>query len=170
MAVDQQESTPPQIIDGLPLLESARKRKEEGNELVKKKKYPEAVRTYENGIAVLDKADGHPMLRREVEDMIALKSVLYGNVAQCLLSQELFRRAIEAASTCLQLDEANAKALYRRSMAHEGLRAYGDALKDTIALQKLGGGGLTPQAVEKRLELLQDKKSGGGCSRGQAAC
>jgi tetratricopeptide (TPR) repeat protein len=160
MAVEQeQQEGVRQIIDGLPLLESAKKSKDQGNELVKKKKHEEAVRCYESGIAVLDKADGHPMLRQEVEDMIALKSVLYGNVAQCLLSQELYRRAIDAATTCLQLDEANAKALFRRSSAHEGLRAYGDALKDMIALQKLGGGALTPEALEKRLEVLQDKKA-----------
>eukprot|EP00971_Amphidinium_carterae_P285241 5662498-Amphidinium_carterae.1 len=40
---------------------------------MKKQKFSEAVPLYEKGISVLDKADGHPMLRVDAEKVIQLK-------------------------------------------------------------------------------------------------
>mmetsp|Transcript_105635 Transcript_105635/g.297154 ORF Transcript_105635/g.297154 Transcript_105635/m.297154 type:complete len:262 (-) Transcript_105635:209-994(-) len=152
------DSEVPRVFDGMPLIEAAQKLKEQANALVKGKKFNEAVPLYENAIATLDKADGHPMLRQEVEQMIALKALLYSNLAQSLLSVELFRRAVDAATECLRIDETNVKALYRRSQAYEALRKYDDALHDHEELQRLGGGGLSEQAVATRREALQAKK------------
>lgn len=146
------------VVDGLPLIKAASDLKEQANTQVKAKKHSDAISLYERGIAILDQADGKPMLRQEVEDMVALKATLYGNVAQCLLSQELFRRAADAASKCLELDPNNTKALYRRSLARESLRRWGPALEDMVKLQELGGGSLTKQALEARIELLRGKK------------
>ncbi|CAK0797534.1 unnamed protein product [Prorocentrum cordatum] len=142
------------VVDGLPLIEAARKAKDEGNACVKRKQYNEAVKMYESGIATLDLADGKPMLRQEVEEMVALKATLYSNTAQCLLSLELFRRASEAATSCLALDEGNAKALHRRSLAKEALRDLKGALEDAVALQGLGGG---PEDLEGRVAALRAK-------------
>lgn len=170
---DDEEPTP--IIDGLPLIEAATGLKNDANAHVKEQRFAEAVSLYEKAIAVLDKADGHPMMREEVEQMVVLKSVLYANVAQCMLNQKLFRRAVEAATSSLNLDEGNVKALHRRSQAHEALakstKALSDAgkvqlghrhqwqkaLDDALAVQKLGGGGLSPEALEARLKLFRDK-------------
>lgn len=146
-----------QIVDGLPLIESATGLKNDANTHVKEKRYNEAVSLYEKAIATLDKADGKPMLRQEVEQMVSLKSVLYANVAQCMLSQSLFRRAVEAATSSLELDGENVKALHRRSQAHESLKHYPQALADAVALQKLGGGGLSKDALDARLSALRDK-------------
>jgi len=147
----------PQIIDGLPLIEAATGKKNEANALVKEKKLDQAISLYEKAIEILDKADGHPMLRQEVEQMVALKSVLYSNVAQCLLSQSLFRRAVTAATSSIEADPANAKALHRRSQAYEALKKWKNAHADTVALHKLGGGALSAEAIEIRLKILQDK-------------
>ncbi|CAE8702522.1 unnamed protein product [Polarella glacialis] len=147
-----------QIIDGLPLIDSATKLKEEGNDCIKRKEYSKAVTAYENGIAMLDKADGKPMLRVEVEAMVALKAVLYCNMAQSLLSQELYRRAAEAASWCLSFDSDNTKALHRRSLALEQTRSYGPALQDVLALQRLGGGGVSLESLQARADSLREKK------------
>jgi tetratricopeptide (TPR) repeat protein len=148
----------PQIIDGLPLIEAATKLKEEGNAHVKRKCFNDAVSAYERAVAILDKADGHPVLRKEVEQMISLKATLFGNMAQCLLNLELFRRAVEAATASLALDEQNPKVLHRRSQAYEALRNYGEALDDALALHRLGGGGLLPEVLKTRMESLRDKK------------
>uniref|UniRef100_A0A7S1L6T7 Uncharacterized protein n=1 Tax=Alexandrium catenella TaxID=2925 RepID=A0A7S1L6T7_ALECA len=148
----------PQVYDGEPLIKAAKDLKDEGNVSVKQKKYKEAVEKYERGIAILDKADGFPMLRQEVEEMVALKAVLYGNVAQCMLSQELYRRALDAASSCLSLDKDNVKALHRRSLAREALKEYAGALEDAERLQRLGGGSLGAEEVERRVQLMRGKK------------
>mmetsp|Transcript_54311 Transcript_54311/g.174131 ORF Transcript_54311/g.174131 Transcript_54311/m.174131 type:complete len:276 (-) Transcript_54311:96-923(-) len=163
------EEEVPQIIDGLPLIEAATKLKEEANALVKRKQYNEAVDRYERGIAILDKADGHPMLRQEVEQMVALKAVLYSNAAKCLLDLELFRRAAEAASGCLQLDTSNAKALHRRSRAREALRDWDGALADAVALQKVGGGELPPEELEARMGSLRAKAEAAQHARDEEA-
>eukprot|EP00434_Breviolum_minutum_P004785 symbB.v1.2.004215.t1/scaffold215.1/size331178/8 len=79
MAGDQ---TADQVVDCIPLIEAATKQKELGNGAVKSKKYAEAVTAYEQGILILDKADGHPILRSEGEQMVSLKATLYSNIAQ----------------------------------------------------------------------------------------
>lgn len=142
------------VVDGLPLIAAAKKAKDEGNACVKRKQYNEAVKMYDSGVATLDLADGKPMLRQEVEEMVALKATLYSNMAQCLLSLELFRRASEAATSCLSLDEGNAKALHRRSLAKEALRDIKGALDDALALQALGDG---PEDLDSRVAALRAK-------------
>jgi len=151
------EEEQPQIIDGLPLIDAAAGLKNDANTHVKGQRFGEAVTLYEKALATLDRADGHPMLRDEVAQMQSLRSVLYANVAQCLLTQQLYRRAVEAASSCLRIEEGNTKALNRRSLAYEGLHKYSKALADMLTLQKLGGGGLSPEAMEAKLKPLRDK-------------
>jgi tetratricopeptide (TPR) repeat protein len=151
---DQQGAETMKVMDGAPLIAAATGLKEEGNTLVKKKLFNDAVQRYEKGIEVLDKADGHPILRQEVEQMIRLKAVLFNNVAQCMLSLELWRRANEAATSSLELDETNVKALHRRSKAREALRDYTGALKDAVAQQSLE----TNNELESRLKVLRAKK------------
>jgi len=70
--------------------------------------------------------------------MIQLKAVLFSNLAQALLKSQLWRRAIDASTSCLGLDAKNAKALYRRILAKDGLKQYEKALEDFEALEKLG--------------------------------
>jgi len=143
-----------QVLDGLPLVKEATELKERANILFKQAKYNEAVKCYEEGLAVLDRCKNEPMLREELDAVRSLKVVLHCNLAQCLLDSQLYRRAIAAATECLKLDEENVKALYRRSKAFEALKEYQDALKDALALKKLGGGGLKASDVEKRCEKL----------------
>eukprot|EP00929_Paragymnodinium_shiwhaense_P116002 TRINITY_DN8522_c0_g1_i1.p1 TRINITY_DN8522_c0_g1~~TRINITY_DN8522_c0_g1_i1.p1 ORF type:complete len:274 (+),score=101.19 TRINITY_DN8522_c0_g1_i1:63-884(+) len=163
MGVDMKnvEPSPPadqvQVVDGLPLIEAATKLKDEANALVKKKQHNEAVSLYERGVAILDKADGHPMLRDEVEQIVKLKSVLYGNMAQCLLNLELYRRALTAATSSLEVDEDNVKSLHRRSQAREALKEWKGALEDAEKLKVLGGGALSPEELAGRIDKLRGK-------------
>jgi len=91
--------------------------------------------------------------------MVSLKSVLYCNAAQSLLKLELYRRALEASTECLKLDANNVKALHRRSQAHEALREYKEACNDAISVQKLGGGSLSKDEINKRVAHLQAKQA-----------
>lgn len=143
-----------QVLDGQPLVEEATALKEKANACVKRKQHQEAVALYEEGLAVLDRCRGQPMLREESQQVDGLKAVLHSNISQCMLSLELYRRAVEAAGKCLELDPSNAKALHRKSQAHEALREYEDALKDALQLRKIGGGGLKEKEVEERCEQL----------------
>eukprot|EP00434_Breviolum_minutum_P004786 symbB.v1.2.004216.t1/scaffold215.1/size331178/9 len=55
---------------------------------------------------------------------------------QCFLSQQLYRRAIEAADSCLKLDPDHVKALHRRSLAFEAIHSYAAALLDLETLRR----------------------------------
>lgn len=147
----------PKVFDAEPLIELATKMKEDANACMKRKDCAAAARTYGEAVTVLDRADGYPMLRTEVEAMIKLKAVLLSNQAQAYLSDELYSRAVTAASNCLLVDEANVKALHRRSLANEKLRRYDLAVNDAVALRNLGGGGLPADDLEKRIAALQGK-------------
>eukprot|EP00435_Cladocopium_sp_Y103_P009059 s4253_g2.t1 len=81
MAGDQTAEDQPQ--DCIPLIEAATEQKDLGNGAVKQKNFAQAISAYESGIAILDKADGHPVLRSEGEEMVTLKATLYSNIAQC---------------------------------------------------------------------------------------
>jgi len=149
---------PDRVCDALPLLEEASGLKDQANAQVKQKEPQEAVKLYEQGLEVLSRSDGHPMLRDEKSQADALKAVLYSNIAQCMLTQQLYRRAVDSASECLKLDADNTKALHRRSQAYEALKEYEEALRDAIALQKLGGGGLDMKALQRRCEQLYERQ------------
>ena len=154
MAGDQ---TADQVVDCIPLIEAATKQKELGNGAVKSKKYAEAVTAYEQGILILDKADGHPILRSEGEQMVSLKATLYSNIAQCFLSQQLYRRAIEAADSCLKLDPDHVKALHRRSLAFEAIHSYAATLLDLETLRRLQG--MSVEILDEREKLLKEKQA-----------
>ncbi|CAK0828882.1 unnamed protein product [Prorocentrum cordatum] len=114
---------------------------------------------YEEGLGTLARGDGKPMITDERQQVTALKATLHSNIAQCMLSLELFRRAADAATECLKLDEAHAKALHRRSQAHEALREWEEALRDALRLRELGGGGLDPEALGSRCDALFEKQA-----------
>merc|ERR1711957_48331 len=116
-----------------------------------------AVKLYEQGLAVLAKCKGQPMLNEESTRVDALAAQLHGNLAQCMLNLKLYQRAIDAATDCLAVDKSNAKALHRRSLAFEHLREWDEALRDAVALKKLGGGSFDPKELETRCEALLEK-------------
>lgn len=148
------------VVDPENLLEAATKLKAEGNEFLRGKhgQAKDAVAKYEQGIAVLDKCDGHPMLREDVAKVLQLKAVLYSNMAQGLLKQELFRRALEAAESCLQIDPTQTKACFRRLQAHEALKMYKEALKDLDDLEPMKDHGMSPNDFSTRRETYKKKQ------------
>eukprot|EP00401_Gymnodinium_catenatum_P017312 CAMPEP_0117551424 /NCGR_PEP_ID=MMETSP0784-20121206/49185_1 /TAXON_ID=39447 /ORGANISM="" /LENGTH=281 /DNA_ID=CAMNT_0005348465 /DNA_START=61 /DNA_END=903 /DNA_ORIENTATION=- len=145
-----------QVYDGVPVIEEAIGLKAKGNAFVAQKAYSDAVKFYEEALNVLGKCEGFPMLKSEDQQVTSLKATLHANLAQCMLNLELPRRAVEAATKCLQVDASNMKALHRRSLANEELKHYYEALRDAVVLQDLDGGGLDLLVLEKRCEKLWD--------------
>ncbi|CAL1148134.1 unnamed protein product, partial [Cladocopium goreaui] len=76
---------------------------------------------------------------------------------RCFLSQELYRRAIEAADSCLKLDPDHLKALHRRSLAFEAIHSYQAALLDLQALRRLQG--LSIETLDQREAALKEKQA-----------
>lgn len=147
-----------EVVDGEHLLGVAKGLKDAAAAAFKLKNYDEAMGYYRDAVATLDAADGKPMLRKEVEQMISMKSVLHSNIAQCLLNQELYRRAVDAAKESLSFDPKNVKALYRRAQAYEKVRMFAEGIADLEQLQNLGGGDLSAAQIEEQLTRLKHKK------------
>lgn len=99
--------------------------KSRGNELVREKQYGEAVKAYEAALAAVGDMEGQQELRATV----------YANLAQCYLQQQLYRRAVDAASQSIANEPSNAKAYYRRCLAHKALKMLDEANRDLDALQ-----------------------------------
>lgn len=119
---------------------SALKLKEEGNSLVRCKKFQEAIQCYEAAIVALDIEGGTEQ---------ALLSALHANLALCHLQLESYRPAHDAATRSLELDPKNMKALYRRCLAHKGLEMWDEAQEDLAELILQG----TPDAALTRLDM-----------------
>lgn len=101
--------------------------KTKGNDLVRQHKYADAVQAYEAALAALDgQPGGQPG---------ALRAALFANLALCYLRQQLYRRAVDAATRSIEHDATHAKAYYRRCLAHKGLKMFAEAKRDLDALQ-----------------------------------
>lgn len=119
---------------------SALKLKEEGNSLVRCKKFQEAMQCYEAAIVALDIEGGTEQ---------ALLSALHANLALCHLQLESYGPALDAATRSLELDPKNMKALYRRCLANKGLKMWDEAQEDLAELILRG----TPDAALTRLDM-----------------
>lgn len=96
-------------------LEIATRRKEEGNELFKQKKYERALKRYKKA---LDYFQNDSSLKdEEKKKASALKLPCYLNTAVCLMKTKSWKEVIENCNKALEIDPANVKALYRKGSA-----------------------------------------------------
>lgn len=145
------------VVDPSNLLETASSLKEQGNRCLQAKKLRDAAAAYEKGIETLDKADGRPIRKSDVEKVVKLKAVLYSNLAQCLLKQELFRRGMDAATKSLALDDNNAKTWYRRALCRDALKMYAEALDDVVQVESRPG--IDVDELARLRKGIQDRKA-----------
>ncbi|XP_061670274.1 sperm-associated antigen 1A isoform X2 [Syngnathoides biaculeatus] len=106
--------------------------KREGDELVKKNRFEDALDKYSECFAF--KAD---------------ECAVYTNRAICLLKLSRFQEAKQDCDSALRLDPANKKAFYRRALAHKGLKDYLSASGDLEEVLRLD-----PNVGEAEQELL----------------
>ncbi|KAL7874673.1 hypothetical protein SRHO_G00056430 [Serrasalmus rhombeus] len=106
--------------------------KTEGNELVKKGQYHEAVEKY--------------------SECLKLKSdecAIYTNRALCLIKLECFAEAKQDCDSALKLEPSNKKAFYRRALAYKGLKDYEACSSDLQEVLHLDA---SVQEAERELE------------------
>ncbi|XP_057683502.1 sperm-associated antigen 1A-like [Corythoichthys intestinalis] len=105
----------------------------EGNELVKKCHFEDALHKYDQCLAL--KPD---------------ECALYTNRAVCLLKLNRFEEAKRDCDSALRLEPDNKKAFYRRALAHKGLQDYLSASGDLQEVLQLD-----PNVREAEKELLE---------------
>ncbi|KAI4898101.1 hypothetical protein NFI96_001765 [Prochilodus magdalenae] len=105
--------------------------KTNGNELVKKGQYQEAIEKY--------------------SECLKLKSdecAIYTNRALCLIKMERFTEAKQDCDSALKLESSNKKAFYRRALANKGLKDYVACSSDLQEVLRLDS---TVQEAEREL-------------------
>lgn len=134
-------------------LKYANKNKTEANELFKDGNYARAVERYIKALGHTQKIDGAGEEADEAE-LRELQAVLHSNLAMAYLKLKLWPKALHAANSVLELDKDNAKGVYRRALALEGMKDYDGALQtlagkeDDAACAKL----------QKRLKAKADQE------------
>eukprot|EP00425_Heterocapsa_triquetra_P042916 CAMPEP_0195085990 /NCGR_PEP_ID=MMETSP0448-20130528/26255_1 /TAXON_ID=66468 /ORGANISM="Heterocapsa triquestra, Strain CCMP 448" /LENGTH=217 /DNA_ID=CAMNT_0040119415 /DNA_START=64 /DNA_END=714 /DNA_ORIENTATION=+ len=93
--------------------------KEEGNRLVRERRWREAIEQYTKGLEA-----GGDELAPDA------RGILLSNRSQCWLSLEEWPKALGDADACLRLLPEHTKALFRRATAHERLGHTVEALAD----------------------------------------
>ena len=99
--------------------------KQQGNTAYSARNYGEAIRCYNEAIALTDPAD---------EALAYSLAVYHSNRAACHLQLEAWHEAVEDATAALGYDPRYVKALMRRAAAHEALERLEDALADYKAV------------------------------------
>ncbi|KAM9776111.1 sperm-associated antigen 1A-like isoform X1 [Syngnathus typhle] len=107
--------------------------KHEGNELVKKGHFQDALHKYSQCLAL--KPD---------------ECALYTNRAICLLKLSRFQEAKQDCDSAVRLEPTNKKAFYRRALAHKGLQDFLSASGDLQEVLQLD-----PNVKEAEQELLE---------------
>ncbi|KAL6076241.1 adenyl-nucleotide exchange factor sse1 [Balamuthia mandrillaris] len=116
-------------------LEAAAKKKNHGNIVFKEFDYESAARCYGEGIRyLLEMYDATP---KQKEEMEALKLSCYSNLAICCIKLKRFEEAVHNCTKALELNEKNAKALFRRGQSFAELKQWDKAKEDLQAASAL---------------------------------
>ena len=87
------------------------------------------------------------MRTADVATVLRARTILHSNRGQALISMQFWRRAVQELTAALEIEPANAKALWRRYKANEALKAWGAAAADVEAL-------LAPELLDVAAPLL----------------
>lgn len=104
----------------------ANARKQEGNDLYKKKQIRQAILKYHEALMCL-KASPKEEPSSDIKEQVArLRANCYNNLAACLLLQPKcdYHRVVEYSNNVLRVVPNNAKALYRKGVAQYHLKNY----------------------------------------------
>lgn len=117
-------------------LREAQRRSEQGQKLFKEQHWAEAQTRFVQALAILNEIyDTTNEENKATKQRIALSCYL--NTASCSIKQNLWRLAINNASSAIELSQNNAKAFYRRGQGHFGLKQYDEAVADLETARKL---------------------------------
>ena len=132
------------------------KNKEEGTELFKGKNWRMAGARYSKALSHCGKMfDLSPEDKTEVD---AVKVSLYNNLALCYTKMENWDAVLRNANDALNIDEKNAKALFRRASAHEVKKDWDAALKDLKTAGDINPDDGSIPAMTRRIRKAQEKE------------
>ncbi|KNC99116.1 uncharacterized protein SPPG_05375 [Spizellomyces punctatus DAOM BR117] len=124
-----------------------------GNELFKAKEFEDAIRRYEEALAICP------------EDENEDRAVFYSNIAACHMQLKEYEKAVEQCTQALKCNQNYVRALSRRAKANECIGSWSslsDALRDYRAVLKLSPGDEQAQKavniLPKRIEEQQEKE------------
>uniref|UniRef100_A0ACD5XP55 Uncharacterized protein n=1 Tax=Avena sativa TaxID=4498 RepID=A0ACD5XP55_AVESA len=117
-------------------IEAADRRKLEGNDYFKEKKFEEAIQQYEMAVAYMGDDFMFQLFGKYRDMALAVKNPCHLNTAACLIKQKRFDEAIAQCSIVLSEDETNVKALFRRGKAKAELGQTEAAREDFLKAKK----------------------------------
>ncbi|CAG8487288.1 6478_t:CDS:2 [Acaulospora colombiana] len=146
----------------------AKNEKDKGNEFFKVGNITEALRHYHQALFYLNGLQNHKsfaIFRKEQEEepkndplqeeIMKTTSVIYSNMAACLIKNGKWSKAIEYSDKALKNDPENTKALYRRVQA---LIKDGNTTKAREDLKKLKEKNPDDAAVKREWQNLLEKE------------
>ncbi|KAM0878372.1 hypothetical protein ACQ4PT_034920 [Festuca glaucescens] len=117
-------------------IEAADRRKLEGNDYFKEKKFDEAMQQYEMAVAYMGDDFMFQLFGKYRDMALAVKNPCHLNTAACLIKHKRFDEAIAQCSIVLSEDETNVKALFRRGKAKAELGQTEAAREDFLKAKK----------------------------------
>ena len=122
-------------------LEAGKRFKTQGDDLLKQKKYDEAINVYEKGLLQLFYAFSDDKEEDEMIDKV--KEGMNLNCSFCKIKQEKYEEATQYLNEAMRVNKENLKTLYRMGFCHFKLEKFDDAKND----------------IKRALEII-DKKGG----------
>ncbi|XP_037531078.1 peptidyl-prolyl cis-trans isomerase D [Nematolebias whitei] len=124
-----------------------------GNALFKNQDWKAAVNKYSKALRYLKMCgDQLEEAAQKKLEPTALSCVL--NTAACKLKLQLWQEALDSCNEALELNQSNAKALFRRAQAWQGLKEYNNAMTDLKKAQEVAP---EDKAINNELKKVHHK-------------
>ena len=137
-------------------IEAGKRFKLEGDDLLKKQKFDEAINTYEKGLVQLF----YTFCDKKEEDELAdkLKEGMNLNCSFCKIKQEKYEEATQFLNEAMRVNKENLKTIYRMAFCHFKLEKFEDAKKDiNTALNLINKNGGDKSIFNKLLKDINNK-------------
>ena len=137
-------------------IEAGKRFKTEGDDLLKQKKYDEAINVYEKGLLQLFYTFSDDKEEDELIDKI--KEGMNLNCSFCKIKQDKFEEATQYLNEAMRVNKENLKTLYRMGFCHFKLEKFDEAksdIKKALDIIEKKGGDKSP--FEQLLKDINDK-------------
>mmetsp|Transcript_24685 Transcript_24685/g.37510 ORF Transcript_24685/g.37510 Transcript_24685/m.37510 type:complete len:426 (-) Transcript_24685:915-2192(-) len=134
--------------DPMEIVVNATTLKEQGNAFFKDGDLVRASRSYKKGVSILKPINKENTGDDQVKSLIV---TLSNNLSMVCLKQGKPKLSMDVATKAIEIDECNAKAYYRRAMAHKKLGNFKQAKSDLKSSVKIDPNN---KAVVKELHIL----------------
>ena len=146
-------------------IEAGKRFKTEGDDLLKQKKYDEAINVYEKGLLQLFYTFSDDKEEDEMIDKI--KEGMNLNCSFCKIKQDKFEEATQYLNEAMRVNKENLKTLYRMGFCHFKLEKFDDAKSDIKkaldVINKKGGDKSSFEQllkdIDNRIKELEDQQN-----------